>query len=345
MKPLLKVVAPGLMTTLQDLGRPGYQRLGIPVSGALDGVSLRAANLLAGNAPGMGALEIAYQGPTLAVEAESIRVAYAGGTAAIDILADEGASSGERLQPLQSARLRKGQILRIGALSGSAVGYLAIEGGFDVAPVLGSQSTLARAGLGGLKGRPLRAGDTLSLKQERTEDRQERTLPSLALAPPPHIRVLLGPQDDYFSSEGKRTLLQSVYTVSPASDRMGMRLAGPALEHARGYNIVSDGTGPGSIQVPGNGLPIVLLADRQTTGGYPKIATVISADMPALGRLMPGARVAFKAVDIAAAEAAHRQHRADLDAIADSIVGVRAAIDAAKLLESNLVSGMIDAHD
>jgi biotin-dependent carboxylase-like uncharacterized protein len=345
MKPLLKVVASGLMTTLQDLGRHGYQRLGIPVSGALDGVSLRAANLLAGNSPGTGALEIAYQGPTLAVEAESIRVAYAGGTAAIEILSGEDASGGVRLQPLQSARLRKGQILRIGALSGSAVGYLAVEGGFDVATVLGSQSTLARAGLGGLEGRPLRAGDTLSLKQERTEDRQERMLPSLALAPPPYVRVLFGPQDDYFSNEGKRTLLESVYTVSPASDRMGMRLAGPALEHARGYNIVSDGTAPGAIQVPGNGLPIVLLADRQTTGGYPKIATVISADMPALGRLMPGAKVAFKAVDIAAAEAAHRQHRADLDAIADSIVGVRAAIDAAKLLESNLVSGMIDAHD
>lgn len=163
MRPLLKVLASGLMTTLQDLGRPGYQRLGIPVSGALDGVSLRAANLLAGNAPGMGALEIAYHGPTLAVEAESIRIAYAGGTAAIDILPGEGASNGVRLQPLHSARLRKGQILRIGALSGSAVGYLAVEGGFDVAAALGSQSTFARAGLGGLDGRPLRAGDMLPL--------------------------------------------------------------------------------------------------------------------------------------------------------------------------------------
>lgn len=345
MKPLLKVVAPGLMTTLQDLGRPGYQRLGIPVSGALDGVSLRAANLIVGNPPGMGALEMAYQGPTLAVEAESVRVAYAGGTAAIDILPGEGASSGERLQPLQSTRLRKGQILRIGALSGSAVGCLAVEGGFDVAPVLGSQSTFARAGLGGLEGRPLRAGDILPLKQERTDDRRECMLPSFVLAPPRYFRVVLGPQDDYFSDEGKRTFLESVYTVSPASDRMGMRLAGPALAHAKGYNIVSDGTAPGSIQVPGNGLPIVLLADRQTTGGYPKIATVISADMPALGRLMPGAKVAFKAVDIAAAEAAHRQLRADIDAIAESIVSVRAAIDAAKLLESNLVSGMIDAYD
>jgi allophanate hydrolase subunit 2 len=128
---------------------------------------------------------------------------------------------------------------------------------------------------------------------------------------------------------------------------MGMRLAGPILEHAKGNNIVSDGIAPGSIQVPGNGLPIVLLADRQTTGGYPKIATVISADLPALGRLAPGARVAFAAVDVAAAEIAHRQLHVDIAAMADAIVPVRmmAAVDTDKLLESNLVSGMIDAHN
>jgi len=345
MKPALRILTPGLMTTLQDLGRPGHQRLGIPVSGALDAVSLRAANLLVGNPPGLGALEIAYQGPAFVVEAQSVRVAFAGGIASIDILPDEGAPAGQRLQPLQSVLLRQGQVLRIGALSTSAVGYLAVEGGFDVTPALGSQSTFARASLGGFAGRALRAGDLLPLKQGHTENRDERMLPSLDLASPQRFRLVLGPQDDYFSDEGKRTLLESVYTVSPASDRMGMRLAGPALEHAKGYNIVSDGIAPGSIQVPGNGLPIVLLADRQTTGGYPKIATVISADMPALGRLAPGAKVAFEAVDIAAAEAAHRQLRADIDAIAQRIVGVRAAIDETKLLGSNLVSGMIDAHD
>ena len=346
MKPALRVVAPGLMTTLQDLGRPGYQRLGIPVSGALDAVSLRAANLLVGNAQGTGALEIAYQGPTLAVEAESVRVAFAGGSAPVDIVSDQGAFSGQRVPPLQSVRLSKGQILRIGALWGSAVGYLAIEGGFDIAPTLGSQSTYARAGLGGQHGRALRQGDLLPLKRENIEERQEHMLPTLDLTAPRRFRLVLGPQDDYFSNEGKRTLLESVYTVTPASDRMGMRLAGPMLEHAKGFNIVSDGIAPGSIQVPGNGLPIVLLADRQTTGGYPKIATVISADMPALGRLTPGAKVAFAAVDVEAAEAARRQLHADIDTIVRSILVVRAtAIDATKLLEANLVSGMIDAHD
>jgi biotin-dependent carboxylase-like uncharacterized protein len=334
------------MTTLQDFGRTGYQRLGIPVSGALDAVSLRAANLLVGNPQGTGALEIAYQGPTLAIDAESVRVAFAGGSAPVDVASEQDASSAQRVPPLQSTRLRKGQILRIGSLSGSAVGYLAVEGGFDIAPALGSQSTFARAGLGGQHGRTLRQGDLLPLNHERAEDRQECMLPSLDLAAPQRFRVVLGPQDDYFTDEGKRTLLDSVYTVTPASDRMGMRLAGPPLEHAKGFNIVSDGIAPGSIQVPGNGLPIVLLADRQTTGGYPKIATVISADMPALGRLTPGAKVTFAAVDIAAAEAAHRQLNADIEAVAGSIVPVRAAaIDATKLLEFNLVSGMIDAQD
>lgn len=344
MKPALRVVAPGLMTTLQDLGRPGYQRLGIPVSGALDAVSLRAANLLAGNAPGAGALEIAYQGPALAVEADSVRIAYAGGVAAIDILAGEGASNVQRGLPLQSILLTKGQVVRIGALSGSAVGYLTVEGGFDIAPILGSQSTYIRGALGGLEGRALRAGDILPLKQAAAEARPEHVLPSLDLAPPSRFRVVLGPQDDDFSDRGKRTLLEGTYTVSPASDRMGMRLAGPEIEHAGSYNIVSDGIAPGSIQVPGNGLPIVLLADRQTTGGYPKIATVISADLPALGRLTPGAKVAFEAVTVAAAEAAHRRFCADLEATAGCIVPVRAAIDETKLREANLVSGMIDAY-
>jgi biotin-dependent carboxylase-like uncharacterized protein len=347
MKSVLRVLAPGLMTTLQDLGRTGYQHLGIPVSGALDALALRAANAVVGNPAGTGALEIAYQGPTLAVEAESVRVAYAGGTTVIDVLEDAAAVSGTRLPPLQSIRLRQGQALRIGALSGSVMGYLAVEGGFDAAPVLGSQSTYVRAGLGGFDGRALRAGDGLALRRPQAEEREERRLPTLDLAPPGRIRVMLGPQDDYFSQQGKQTLLESTFTVSVASDRMGMRLDGPALEHAKSYNIVSDGIAPGSIQVPGNGLPIVLLADRQTTGGYPKIATVIAADLAPLGRLAPGAKLAFAAVSIEAAEAAHRQHGAALAALPRHVVAVRdaLAIDATALLAANLVSGVISAHD
>jgi biotin-dependent carboxylase-like uncharacterized protein len=245
-------------------------------------------------------------------------------------------------------RLQRGQVLRIGALSGSVVGYLAVEGGFDVAHALGSQSTYTRAGLGGFDGRAVRAGDILPLQRTDADMREERQLPARALAaPPPRIRVVLGPQDDYFSPQGIRTLLTSTYTVSPASDRMGMRLEGPALEHAKGANIVSDGIAPGAIQVPGNGLPIVLLADRQTTGGYPKIATVIAADLPVLGRLAPGADIAFEAVSIEAAEAAYRRQASLLAALPSQVVAVGSAgaIDAAALLAANLVSGVVNAHD
>ena len=347
MSAALKVVAPGLMTTLQDLGRKGYQHLGIPVSGALDAVGLIAANAIVGNAPGTGALEIAHLGPTLLVEAESVRLAFAGGAAAIDVLPGEEATGGRRLEPLQSVLLRRGELLRIGVLGECALGYLAVEGGFDVVPMLASQSTYVRAGLGGFEGRALRAGDLLPLKQSRAEEREEAMLPSLDLAPPRRIRVVLGPQDDCFSERGKRTLLEATFTVSAASDRMGMRLEGPALEHSGGFNIVSDGIAPGSIQVPGNGLPIVLLADRQTTGGYPKIATVIAADLPALGRLAPGAEVAFEAVSIAEAEAEHRRHAAMLAALPRRVVAGHStrAINSAALLGSNLVSGVVSAHD
>src|SRR5262245_11562096 len=347
MNPALRVVAPGLMTTLQDRGRRGYQHLGIPVSGALDVVSLAAANAIVGNAPGTGALEIAYQGPTLAVEADSVRVAFAGGAVPIEVLRGEGASGGGSLPPLQSVRLEKGDVVRIGVLAGSVVGYLAVEGGFDAAPVLGSQSTYVRAGLGGFDGRALRAGDLLPVRRSGAESREERRLPSLDLAPPTRFRLVFGPQDDYFSERGKRTLLEKAYTVSGASDRMGMRLEGPVLDHSKGYNIVSDGIPPGAIQVPGNGLPIVLLADRQTTGGYPKIATVIAADLPALGRLAPGAKVSFEAIGIAEAEAEHRRLAARLAELPRQVVAVRSAerIDETALLGANLVSGVVSAHD
>jgi biotin-dependent carboxylase-like uncharacterized protein len=346
MTPALRVIAPGLMTTLQDLGRRGYQHLGVPVSGALDPVCLQAANLLAGNAPGIGALEIAYQGPTLAVEADSVRIACAGGQAAVDILGPDG-GAGQRLGPFESARLVRGQTLKIGALSGSAILYLAVEGGLAVAPVMGSQSTLTRGGIGGFAGRALQAGDILPLNRPSAPEREEIMLPPLDLSPPGRVRVVLGPQDDHFTPAGLATLLASPYTISRASDRMGMRLDGPTLEHsAKGYNIVSDGIAPGSIQVPGNGLPIVLLADRQTTGGYPKAATVISGDLPALGRMMPGATISFAAVDVDTAERAARELARSHTELPSRMVAVarRQTIDVDRLLAVNLISGAVDAR-
>ena len=279
----LRVVAPGLMTTLQDLGRPGYQHLGVPVSGALDPVSLRAANLLVGNPPGMGALEIAYQGPTLAVEADSVRMAFAGGQAPIDSCSPMAA---RRRAP---AVLRKRRACGAGKRCGSARSpaapslYLAVEGGFDIAPVLGSQSTL-RAGrhrrLGGP--RAARRRCPAAATAASAEGARRRCCRRSTCAARARIRVVLGPQDDYFTPAGLRTLWRAPTPSRAPPTAWACASRARPWSIAKGSNIVSDGIAPGSIQVPGNGLPIVLLADRQTTGGYPKIATVISADLPAL---------------------------------------------------------------
>ncbi|MDC7788749.1 biotin-dependent carboxyltransferase family protein [Rhodoplanes sp. TEM] len=342
--PALRVVAPGPATTLQDAGRTGHQRFGIPVSGAMDRVALAAANLLAGNPPETAALEIAYLGPTLVVEAESVRVAFAGGSATVEVLDDTGEPP-RKIPPLTSVRLVRGQRLRIGGLGGSVVGYLAVAGGFAVAPFLGSRATLMRAGLGGFAGRALQAGDRLPLAAAVAPLRDETTLPDTTFPAPQRVRVVLGPQDDHFSDAGVATFLGSTYKVSAATDRMGMRLDGPAIAHADGFNIVSDGIAPGAVQVPGNGLPIVLLADRQTTGGYPKIATVISADLPALGRLAPGATLTFERVDLDAAVAARRALAAELAAMAARLVPAGGGVDiAARILSENLIGGVVDMH-
>jgi biotin-dependent carboxylase-like uncharacterized protein len=345
MKPWLQVAAPGLVTTIQDQGRVGYQHLGVPVSGALDPDSLTAANLLAGNAPNAGALEVACVGPILVAEADDVRIAVAGGQAPIDVLPDAAAESGRRIGGFQTVRLRRGEALRIGALSGARILYVAVEGGFDIEPVLGSVSTDIRSGIGGWQGRAIAAGDRLPLRQMRACERDEVGLENFVMPARNRIRVVMGPQHDHFPEGEIAAFLDGEYTVGPSADRMGMRLTGRPLQHSRGFDIVSDSIAPGSIQVPGDGRPLVLLADRQTTGGYPKIATVISADLPALARLPIGAKVAFEAVTVAAAQAARRAHVAELAAMRDRIVPLRRspAEMALALHECNLVSGFIDA--
>ncbi len=345
MKPTLGVLAPGLLTTVQDLGRRGFQHVGIPVSGALDPVSLRAANMLVGNDAGAGALEVAYVGPTLAVDADDVRISVVGAPAAVEILPDVTATAGKRVEGMRSVRLCRGEAVRIGSLSGGAVLYLAVEGGFDIAPVLGSVSTYLRGRLGGWHGRALVAGDQLPLCRMSASDRDEFGLDGLDLSSPQRVRVILGPQSDHFSAGEIAKFFDSDYTVCAGSDRMGMRLNGRQLRHAGGFDIASDGIAPGSVQIPGNGQPIVLLADRQTTGGYPKIATVISADLPAMGRLPIGARISFEPVTIADAEVACRELFAEFAQIRNRIVPLRAGGENVlhKLQDCNLISGFVDA--
>lgn len=335
----LKVIAPGIHASVQDLGRVGFQHLGVPVSGALDTVALRLANLLVGNAEAEAGLEIMHMGPTLEVCADSVRAALAGG-GAVEITG--------RTQPVpafQSMRLTRGERFRVTATGESATAYLAVEGGFDIPEIMGSRSTYARGGFGGHCGRALAAEDVLPLRAPDVPERRELMLAREVLQRPETIRIVLGPQDDHFTDEAVALLSEAAYQVSRASDRMGMRLEGEALTHRDRFNIVSDGIAPGAIQVPGDGLPIILLADRQTTGGYPKIATVISCDLPGLGRVRPGDRIGFRIVTLEQAAAARQEWRQWVSRLARSIKPAEAGMPAdERLLHSeNIIDGVVHA--
>jgi allophanate hydrolase len=340
MKAGLRVRSPGFHTTVQDLGRPGWQAIGVPVSGALDAVSLRLANALVGNPPGAPALELLFLGLELEVAADTVRVALAGAGARLTT----GAASSPSVSAGHSVTLLRGDVLKVIVGGQSACCYLAVEGGFAVPPVLGSAATYVRAGIGGLEGRALLCGDFLPLIIARATERPELRLPS-SLPPTGDqpIRVVLGPQQEYFTETAVAALLGSEFRVSQSADRMGMRLDGPLLQHRGSWDIVSDAIATGAIQVPGSGQPIVLLADHQTTGGYPKIATVISADLPLVGRRRPGDLIRFAAVTIEAAEALCRaeEHRlAELVAALEPVPS-RYGVDLASLYDGNLISGVV----
>lgn len=335
MSAALRVEIAGLLTTLQDLGRHRWRRFGVPASGAMDPVALSVANALVGNPCGQAALELTLTGGSFLVEGGPVRVALVGGD--FPLFIDD-----KHAEPMRAHRLEPGQRLRVGGARSGARGYLAVAGGFAIEPVLGSLSTHVRSGIGGLDGRALAPGDLLPLTGA-TIDGPDLWLPPDALrSDHAMVRVVLGPQDDHFTPDGIRIFLDSDYAVSPRADRMGYRLSGPPLEHARGFDVISDAIAPGSIQVPGTGEPIVLMADGQTTGGYPKIATVIGADLPALGQRRPGDRLRFEAVTLDAAVGARRALSRWLAELPEKLVPVGREFDSARLLSINLVSGVTD---
>jgi len=237
-------------------------------------------------------------------------------------------------------------MVRVGSLAGGAVLYIAVEGSFDIAPVLGSLSTDTRGRFGGWQGRPLLANDRLPLCRTGASDRDELRFHDFDLSLPPRFRVILGPQHSYFTDSVIARFFGSEYTVSTHSDRIGMRLDGPPILQDKDVEFTSDGTAPGSIQVTGSGQPIVLMPDRQTTGGYPKIATIISADLPALGRVPIGAKIAFEPVTIAAAQILRRELVAAIDATADKLLPLGHIEDdvSPMLLDCNLISGVVDGR-
>jgi biotin-dependent carboxylase-like uncharacterized protein len=343
MSGFLRIIAPGLGTSVQDTGRLGSQRLGIPTAGALDRVAMAAANTIVGNAPNTAVLEMLYTGATFEVVAASVRVACVGRGAQLELI--EGGST-RRIDASTSVRLTQGARVRVVMGSGAVSAVLAIEGGIALEPIMGSLSTFTRARLGGFEGRILAAGDLLPILRDAVDERPEVTLPNLDLKVPPRIRVVLGPQDDYFTQEALETFLSGPYQVTPAVDRMGMRLEGPVLTHAKGFNIVSDGIAPGSIQVPGDGLPIILLADRQTTGGYPKIATVASVDLSALGRVGPGTLLKFEAISVEAAEDLRREQARVEAGWREQLrpAGEGEGLSQSALYNANLISGVVNAQ-
>lgn len=288
----IEVREAGLFSTVQDLGRHGLQQFGIPVSGAMDAYSAAIANRLVGNCPEAAVLEFTLIGPVLHFTMPAV-IALAGCQAPLSV-------DGAPLAVWESHAVAAGSIVSIGSAVRGCRGYIAVAGGIATEPVMGSRSTFVRGALGGLEGRALKKGDVLAVGQADAAAvagryalrDQQIALPEDGAA----IRVMLGPQDDLFTQEALDTLISAEYMITSESDRMGYRMQGPKLQHVGKADILSDGIAPGSIQVPGHGLPIVMLADRQSIGGYAKIATVIGADLPLLSQMRPGQSVRFVAV-------------------------------------------------
>lgn len=301
------VLRPGLLTTVQDLGRWGHQGAGVPVAGAMDTYSLRLANGLVGNPETAAALEVTLLGPTLRADAPLV-VAVAG--AIFDLQVD-----GRPVAHGAPITLASGSVLRFGERRTGARAYLAVAGGIETPLVLGSRATHLVSRMGGLEGRALVAGDVVPVGATVTRPVSRATRSPLPLADAPgarRLRVLLGPQDEWFTMSSVDALLGGTFSVSPASDRMGFRLEGPALTTKRAGELVSEPVVFGAIQVPSGGAPILLMADRQTAGGYPKIATVITADLPLAGQLAPGEVVRFVACTRAEARSALIARERDL---------------------------------
>jgi len=315
----LVVTSIGPASSVQDGGRHGAQRYGLTPSGAMDQLALAAANALIGNALLAASIEIGPFGASFTARDGTVRVALTGAPRSAEI-------AGRGVTFDSSVTVADGETLTLGFARGSAFSYLAIEGGITGEPMFGSLAVNARAGLGSPYPRPLQAGDALQVSAASGGPERRIELPKPAKGP---IRVVLGPQDDEFAEDMKALFLDSEWKISATSDRMGYRLDGPVIRHLGGHNIVSDGTVDGSIQVPGNGAPIVLMRDRGTSGGYPKIATVISADFGRFAQIPAGTGFRFKAVGMAEAQA-------EAKAFAKQLAGLPDRVSALEVLDLNI---------
>ena len=291
----LLVESAGLQTTVQDLGRPGFGPEGVSASGAADPVALRLGNLLVENQPGVAGLELTLVGGSF-VFPDGAVIALTG--------ADLGATvNGRPLEMWASHTLEPGTKLMFGATRNFARGYLAIAGGIQVDPFLGSASTHVLSGLGGFEGRALRKGDRLRIGKASKKVRRRRiTMAALyAFKPRKVLRVTEGPQADWFSEAAKQVFYRELFRVSEESDRVGLRLEGTALDGSTAREMITEGVSLGAVQVTPSGQPIILFVEQQTTGGYPKIANIIAADLHRIGQLRPRAEIRFQRTSLAVA--------------------------------------------
>lgn len=312
--PSIKVAKPGLCTTVQDIGRVGYQQYGIPVSGVMDEFAFTVANLLVDTNENNAVLEIPFLGPTLEFDFD-ITIAITG--------ADLSPKLNNQDIPMWSSiNIKKGDVLSFAMIKSGARAYIAFAGEIDVPLINGSKSTLLKSKLGGFDGRQLKVGDIIEIKNPKIIAKKrvlsEKYIPTYSNAE--EIRVVLGPQDNYFTKKGIETFLGSEYIITKEADRMGMRLEGDVIEHKDKADIISDAAVFGSIQVPGNGKPIILLADRQTTGGYTKIATVIKADLSKLAQMSQGNKIKFKELNVEEAQQEYINFYEKFNEIKESLI-------------------------
>jgi len=332
----LAISSIGPASSVQDGGRFGAQRFGLTPSGAMDRLGLAAANCLVGNERFAPAIEIGPYGAAFKALGGAVRVAMSGAPRSAEV-------AGRALAWDASATIADGETLKLGMAQRGSFSYLAIEGGFQGEPMFGSFSVNARVGLGSPYPRPLQAGDELDVTPASSGPECRIDLPAAAWGP---IRLTLGPQNDEFSDEAIRLFLDSEWKISATSDRMGYRLEGPHIKHLHGHNIVSDGTVNGSIQIPGNGQPIVLMSDRGTSGGYPKIATLITADFGRFAQIPPGTAFRFRAVSVEEAQAEARKFADLLRTLSDRLGPIDGFdLNVEALQDANVAGAAVNAID
>ena len=304
----IKIIKAGILTTIQDMGRYGYQETGMAVSGVMDTRSTSIANILVGIDENEGVIEVTMMGPTIEFTADNI-IAVTGG--------DLGAKlDGADFPRYQAVLVKAGQTLSFMAPKAGSRAYIAFAGGLDVPVVMGSKSTNLKSKIGGLDGRKLENGDEIGFSAPKTSlpnmEKRKVAVPDFS-AKAHELRVVLGPQDDYFPQSSIDVFFNNEYTISNEYDRMGCRMQGPVIKHKVGGDIITDGISFGAVQVPSHGNPIVMMADHQTTGGYTKIGNVISVDLPILAQCMPGHKIRFKSVAIEVAQYWYRREKKELN--------------------------------